>query len=186
MASRPKTELTREALAPLVYEGLTLAEIGARVGRPAQTVRRAVERAGLPQPIEVRRQLVEDALRSGTGTLIRECRYHGTTQFAIVGSERRLRCKACRAEAVARRRRKVKRILVQEAGGQCELCGYDRCMQALEFHHRDPHTKEFGIAMRGITRSISAVRREVAKCALLCANCHAEVEAGIAEVPLQS
>ena len=173
-------------MAPLVYEGLALAVIEKRLGRPAQTIRRAIERAGLPQPIEVRRQLIQDALRSGTNSVVRECRRHGATSFAIVGSERRLRCKACRAEAVARRRRKVKRILVEEAGGRCELCGYDRCLHALEFHHRDPHTKEFGIAMRGITRSISAVRREVGKCALLCANCHAEVEAGITGVPLQS
>jgi hypothetical protein len=73
--------------------------------------------------------------------------------------------------------------LVEEAGGQCEICGYRRCLHALEFHHQDPAVKSFGIALRGITRSIETVRREVAKCALLCANCHAEVEDGLTKLP---
>jgi hypothetical protein len=87
---------------------------------------------------------------------------------------------------VARRRQKVKRLLVEEAGGRCELCGYDTCVRALEFHHRDPANKAFGIAMAGITRSIDKLRAEAEKCILLCSNCHAQVEAGITEVPLQS
>ncbi len=108
---------------------------------------------------------------------------HGETEFAIVGSECRLRCKRCRAEAVARRRRKIKRILVEEAGGRCQICGYDGSFVALEFHHLDPTKKSFGVAQRGITRSIDKVREEVRKCILICANCHAEVEAGLATLP---
>ena len=34
-------------------------------------------------------------------------------------------------------------------------------------------------AARGVTRSLAAARAEAAKCVLLCANCHAEVEAGV-------
>jgi 5-methylcytosine-specific restriction endonuclease McrA len=96
-----------------------------------------------------------------------------------------VRCRMCRAEAVARRRRKVKRILVDEAGGRCRICGYDRCIAALEFHHIHPREKSFGLAQRGITRAIEKVREEAAKCVLLCANCHVEVETGAAELPLQ-
>ena len=78
-----------------------------------------------------------------------------------------------------RRRRRVKSILVEEAGGSCKICGYDRYVGALEFHHLDPDTKTFSLSHRGVTRSIDAARAEAAKCILLCANCHAEVEAGI-------
>jgi len=95
------------------------------------------------------------------------------------------RCKRCRSEAVARRRRKVKQLLVKQAGGRCQLCGYERCLAALEFHHLDPKEKSFGLAQRGITRSIEEVRREAEKCLLVCANCHAEIEAGATTVPLQ-
>ncbi|HEV2820015.1 MAG TPA: hypothetical protein VGW11_05860, partial [Solirubrobacteraceae bacterium] len=49
---------------------------------------------------------------------------------------------------------------------------------ALHFHHVDPKTKAFSLSFAGVTRSIAAAREEAAKCVLVCANCHAEVEAG--------
>jgi len=72
-------------------------------------------------------------------------------------------------------------ILVEEAGGRCRLCGYDRHVAALEFHHLDPNAKEFGLAQRGAHR-IDKLRAEVRKCVLLCSNCHAEVEAGFVKL----
>jgi hypothetical protein len=178
-----RREVAKAELEPLVKSGLTLAAISGELGISQPSVRRWIERHGLPQPIEVRRAQREAALRNGERHVMRTCRRHGRTEYALVGSERRPRCKKCRAEAVARRRRKVKQLLVQEAGGRCLLCGYDECLAALAFHHRDPSQKEFGVAMRGITRAIDAVRAEAEKCVLLCANCHAAVEVGLKEVP---
>jgi len=59
----------------------------------------------------------------------------------------------------------------------------DRCMGPLEFHHLDPVEKRLGISAMGLTLSLDAVRAEVAKCVLLCSNCHAEVEGGVASLP---
>lgn len=73
-------------------------------------------------------------------------------------------------------RRRLKATLVAEAGGKCVRCGYDRCVAALHFHHRNPDEKSFGVSASGLTRSATSVREEVKKCDLLCANCHAEVE----------
>jgi hypothetical protein len=70
-------------------------------------------------------------------------------------------------------------LLVAEAGGCCVLCGYAESPAALHFHHIDPTTKSFGVGYTGVTRSIAAARAEAAKCVLLCATCHAEVEAGV-------
>ncbi len=81
-------------------------------------------------------------------------------------------------ERVAARRRQGKRLLVEEAGGRCVLCGYDRFEGALHFHHLDPATKKFGISQEGATLGIGTLRAEAAKCVLLCANCHVEVEHG--------
>ena len=54
---------------------------------------------------------------------------------------------------------------------------------ALQFHHVDPSTKAFTLR-DGDTRSLARMREEASKCVLLCANCHAEVEAGRARLPL--
>jgi hypothetical protein len=85
-------------------------------------------------------------------------------------------------DRVAEWRRRTKRTLVEEAGGCCQLCGYNRCMAALEFHHKDRKTKKFGLSLRGVTRSIETLREEAKKCVLLCSNCHAEVEVGFTEL----
>ena len=91
----------------------------------------------------------------------------------------------CRSGGVAKRRRIVKQLLVEEAGGKCALCGYERCQGALQFHHLEPSTKAFKISHKGFSRSIAKSRVEARKCVLLCANCHAEVENGQAELPIK-
>jgi hypothetical protein len=107
---------------------------------------------------------------------------HGLTTFIRRGSDG-FRCRECRIGAVHRRRREMKRLLVEEAGGACVLCGYDRSLAGLHFHHVDPALKSFAISRDGVTRSIVAARAEAKKCVLLCSNCHAEVEAGAAQLP---
>jgi 5-methylcytosine-specific restriction endonuclease McrA len=69
-------------------------------------------------------------------------------------------------------------------GGACELCGYDRCLPALSFHHLDPATKRFNLGSAH-TRSWASLLSEAARCVLVCENCHREVEHGIAEIPRQ-
>jgi hypothetical protein len=72
-------------------------------------------------------------------------------------------------------RRRTKRRAVDYLGGRCMRCGYSKCIRALQFHHRDPKTKSFGLSISS-TRSWERIRTELDKCDLLCANCHAEVE----------
>jgi len=56
-------------------------------------------------------------------------------------------------QAVAERRRKIRDLAVQYKGGKCQVCGYNKCPQALEFHHLSPSGKDFGISDKGYTRS---------------------------------
>lgn len=35
-------------------------------------------------------------------------------------------------------RKRIKQELVNYKGGKCQICGYNRCNEALEFHHLDP------------------------------------------------
>jgi len=77
----------------------------------------------------------------------------------------------------------VKAILVQEAGGRCCICGYDRNMRALHFHHLEPQLKRHSINAKGVALALEKLRAEARKCVLLCSNCHAEVEDRMASIP---
>lgn len=60
-------------------------------------------------------------------------------------------------------------------GASCELCGENH-PAVLQFHHRDPKSKALSVseaAHRGW--SLDKIRKEVAKCEVLCANCHAKL-----------
>jgi hypothetical protein len=144
-----------------------------------------VTRAKQPPP---KPWVVQKGRPSGTGKRPierRDCPRHGRTEFALYGSgsaRYRWRCKRCVGEAVTRRHQKVKRILVAENGGCCALCGYDRAIINLQFHHVDPSTKSFQIT--GATgKSLRSYRDEAKKCVLVCANCHGEIEGGLVSSP---
>ena len=89
-------------------------------------------------------------------------------------------------EAVKKRRKKLREMAREYAGGKCVICGYNKCPRALSFHHRDPSKKDFGVSDRGITRSWDKTRAEIDKCVLLCANCHMEVHSGITQLPAET
>ena len=84
--------------------------------------------------------------------------------------------------AVAKRRKRVREMAVEKLGGKCQVCGYNRCQSALDFHHKDESQKSFGISSKGYTRSWDSIRTEVDKCFLLCANCHREVHTGVLQL----
>jgi transposase len=175
-----KGPLAKEDLERLLAAGLSLREIAQRLDRSLPTIRHWMRKYEL-KPSPRRKRGSENGLRE----TVSHCKHHGETNFVREGRGY-YRCKRCRVEATVRRRHLLKRILVEEAGGECVLCGYSRCVRALEFHHLDPKTKQFELNYRGCTRSLDVLRKEASKCALLCSNCHAEVEAGIAAVPLNS
>ena len=75
------------------------------------------------------------------------------------------------------RRRELKKELIKYKGGKCQVCGYSRCIDALECHHQDSSKKDFSISAKGYTRSWAKVKEELDKCMLLCANCHREIHA---------
>jgi transposase len=170
--------IAREQLESLVAHGCTVEQIARELGFGATTVRHWLKRHGLTTA-----RTIAAAPEDRPTEIVRRCRRHGMTLHILATRGRRYRCKRCRAEAVSARRRRVKLALVAEAGGACRLCGYDRYAGALQFHHLDPSEKSFALADRGLARSLERARAEARKCVLVCANCHAELEAGIATIP---
>ena len=114
--------------------------------------------------------------------IVKECKKHGLTNFVYVNSEKRYRCVKCRSEAVQKRREATKQILIDYKGGKCEICGYNKCNAALEFHHKEPNEKDFGLAYKGYTHSLEACKKEVDKCILVCSNCHREIHSGLIDI----
>jgi transposase len=171
--------IARDELKVLVDGGATLAEVAEKLDRSVSTIRYWLDRYGLKT---VKRRGRRARCANGAPSATFDCARHGSTEFILEGRGY-YRCKRCRSAAVARRRQKVKRQLVEEAGGSCVLCGYSRWQGALQFHHVEPAGKEFHLAHRGHSRSIAKSRAEVQKCVLLCPNCHAEVEGGFANLP---
>lgn len=79
------------------------------------------------------------------------------------------------AESVTLARQKRKKELVEIMGGKCILCGYNKCIAALEFHHINKKEKEYGLS-NGNCHSWEEDIKELKKCALVCSNCHKEIE----------
>ncbi len=71
---------------------------------------------------------------------------------------------------------KRKLELIKFHGGKCEICGYDKNISALEFHHINSVDKKFQLDMRHLSNtSLDELYAESCKCQLLCANCHREI-----------
>ena len=166
----PKGGVDEALLRELVAAGLSIRQIAAELDLSYTAVRHQLTKHALKTEVPGRR-------RPGH----RWCDRHDGPLYEYAPG--RFRCRRCVSEAVTRWRRRKKALLVQESGGCCRRCGYDACVAALEFHHVDPATKSFAISVDGTTRSLAALREEAAKCVLLCSNCHAEVEAGVTQLP---
>ena len=90
----------------------------------------------------------------------------------------------CKNKAATHRfRKEQKRKSVEYKGGKCCLCGYDKCQEALHFHHLDPTQKDFSPGKTGETYVWEELKKELDKCVCLCANCHSEVHAGVVNIP---
>lgn len=103
----------------------------------------------------------------------------------LIGRQRKFCSRACQnlesngrnqaypKQQLRARLRKVAAILA--LGGECSECGYNANLMALVFHHRNPAEKVFEINAHYLAnRSQASIDAEVAKCDLLCSNCHLE------------
>lgn len=80
----------------------------------------------------------------------------------------RSRCGSCNTKI---RRYRTKATAVKYLGKKCAHCGWQGNQAAFQFHHTDPHKKDFLIG-NVANRKWEIVKQEIEKCILLCANCH--------------
>jgi transposase len=170
-------KIPKEAIERLLAEGYTVKEVAEKLGHSFSTVRKKMRLYGLK---------ASDIKRHDT------CKFCGQP---LSGSQRFYCSKICKVKYFtqntkkyfkgsndeeisyhADRGRKKKFILLEELGCKCEVCGYNKNLAALCFHHRDEHTKSYGLDSRMFaSHSMESLRNEISKCQILCHNCHMEL-----------
>ena len=107
------------------------------------------------------------------------CKICGQEFETIKYGGKRIYCFECSPQGADRQsiitciRRRCKTIGVQKLGGKCKHCGENR-EYLLDFHHRNPLEKEGELSDFSKGYDIDNFFNELAKCDLLCANCHRE------------
>ncbi|GAG25096.1 unnamed protein product [marine sediment metagenome] len=77
-----------------------------------------------------------------------------------------------------KRHEKIKRYVDDyKLSKGCSICGYNKCAEALDFHHTG-NNKDFAVGEGLSRKSLRLIKVEMAKCAILCRNCHAELHTG--------
>ena len=93
------------------------------------------------------------------------------------------RCRKCH-QAHSRKyyakRREFLKVIKEGYGCQCG-CGED-VAEALVFHHRDPSKKVRALSSMS-SAPVALLLIEIAKCDVLCRNCHAKAHAGVIQFP---
>ena len=78
------------------------------------------------------------------------------------------------------RRRDISTQIKAEYGGCCAVCGYNKCIAALEFDHLVPSEKKFTVS--SLRNDLAKGLAEAGKCILLCSNHHRERHAGLLDI----
>ncbi len=91
--------------------------------------------------------------------------YHSNAEYKTLQDQRTIE-----------RRRRIKEEAVEYKGGKCQVCDYNKCITALDFHHLDPELKDVDFKC-GF--NLEKLKPELDKCILLCCRCHREVHAGL-------
>ena len=167
--------MEKAALEPLVERGLSTKSIAKLFDTSSTNVRYWVRKHGL--------KLKQKPFGAGYISLKLPCRCGrcGETDPAKFYGHKRKICGSCQ-NAYNHKVGQEKRLrAVQELGGRCSKCGFDRFTCSLDIHHKDPSEKDPNFrSMRGW--SWEHILTELVKCVLLCKNCHAAVHAGLLQI----
>jgi hypothetical protein len=84
-------------------------------------------------------------------------------------------CKSCDSKRMITRQQNRKKEAVDYMGGKCSLCGYNKCIRALEFHHTDSTQKSKDYNENFDKWNMQRKKQELENCIIVCSNCHREI-----------
>jgi hypothetical protein len=167
--------MTKEQLAKLVAEGLSVRQIAQRANTSYTNTRYWLKQYGFKTNCRAGRKPKELSR-------LRKCACGETDPNKFYGNKFWLCAKCWNAYSVRKNREKSAWARVQ-LGDKCGICGFNRYKAALTIHHLDPAQKD--VAFRSMRSwSFSRIAEELKKCILLCSNCHLALHAG--EVALKN
>ena len=135
------------------------------------------------QKLQSGRCCIKERETADQNFIMKTCNWH-LCENALTGRKIKYCSVKCKNKSATDRFRKNQKLkAVEYMGGCCQLCGYNKCVGALHFHHLDPSEKDFALSKTGSTYVWDDVKKELDKCVCLCGNCHSEVHAGIVTIP---
>ena len=66
--------------------------------------------------------------------------------------------------AVMKAQKRKKQFAIEQFGGKCQICGYDKCRDVMHFHHIDPSQKLYNPSYIILRWSWDRVIEELKKC----------------------
>lgn len=169
-----RAELTKELLQGLLGQGLSITKIGKQLGYSYTYIHRKAEKYGLKSNYisfqEQKRFRTDTHKQCAKCSEVKELELFGKRKNGSPKSY----CNKCSNKIINDPIKENKRILIEEFGGCCSKCGYDKNASALEFHHIESEHKDFHFG-GGSLRNLDKIRKELEKCILVCANCHREI-----------
>lgn len=118
-----------------------------------------------------------------TGSKIKRCPICEKEFTPIKYAHNRTLCYECHPNGYRLDRHLIIKMLKKKLNNECALCGYNKCLNALEFHHLNPNEKDIIVSDDKI--SFTKIIEESKKCILICANCHREVHEGVTIIEIK-
>lgn len=89
-------------------------------------------------------------------------------------------CIECSGKQSKERSDRLKQQCIEYKGSICYCCGYNKCSNAMDFHHLNRKDKTYNISF-AIKRkyTFDEIKNELDKCILVCCRCHREIESGL-------
>lgn len=151
-------------------EGFTYPQIAKELDIPVTTLKSRCISKGIYAT-----KIVKQANELKTSKKCPSCKLEKPFNQFYVSKGKMIYCKKCQTEKCTHRKRTFKKLCLEYKGNSCVKCGYNKCAQALHFHHLNPLEKHFHISSQKSYILTDKVKLELDKCILLCANCHAEI-----------